>query len=173
MWYRLEKINESQAKLVAFDREYLLYSNGDLYNSFGKKLKGGDNSKGYKSYNFSQGTSTWKRLYKHRLVAEAFIPNPEGYKYVNHKDHNKSNNDVSNLEWCTAEYNVQYVIKSGRARYKSRKVQQLNDNMQVVGEFCSFAEAARLLKCTKENIGTAARSNMKIKAKGFYWKPIN
>ena len=44
----------------------------------------------------------------HRLVAIAFIPNPNGYKCVNHKDENKINNNVENLEWCSLEYNFAY-----------------------------------------------------------------
>jgi hypothetical protein len=44
----------------------------------------------------------------HRLVALAFIPNPNGYKEINHKDENKLNNNVDNLEWCTREYNMCY-----------------------------------------------------------------
>lgn len=44
----------------------------------------------------------------HRLVAKTFIPNPNDYPYVNHKDENKLNNSVDNLEWCTSKYNSNY-----------------------------------------------------------------
>ena len=49
-----------------------------------------------------------KKFYIHRLVAQAFIPNPHNYKYVNHKDENCSNNHEDNLEWCTMSYNIKY-----------------------------------------------------------------
>lgn len=53
----------------------------------------------------------------HRLVAEAFIPNPKNLPCVNHKDENPSNNRADNLEWCTSEYNFQYSIeRNGRMR---------------------------------------------------------
>lgn len=49
-----------------------------------------------------------KNYYVHRLVAEAFIENPYGYPQINHKDYNRKNNNVDNLEWCTSKQNTQY-----------------------------------------------------------------
>ena len=51
-----------------------------------------------------------KKCRIHRLVAEAFIPNPDNFPMINHKDENKLNNEADNLEWCTAEYNTHYSI---------------------------------------------------------------
>ena len=49
----------------------------------------------------------------HRLVALHFIPNPYGYPQINHKDGDKQNNYVRNLEWCTAQYNAQHALNTG------------------------------------------------------------
>lgn len=62
--------------------------------------------------------SDYKRvdMYIHRLVALAFIPNPENKKYVNHIDTNRSNNHVDNLEWCTSKENNQHSMNLGHLR---------------------------------------------------------
>lgn len=59
----------------------------------------------------------------HRLVAETFLDNPNGYKYVNHLDENKTNNNVSNLEWCTNRHNAIYS--------NGKKVKRINDKGEV------------------------------------------
>jgi hypothetical protein len=58
--------------------------------------------------------------YVHRLVAMAFIPNPDNLPQVNHKDENKCNNNVDNLEWCTAKYNSNYGTRSIRQSEKMK-----------------------------------------------------
>lgn len=66
-----------------------------------------------------QGTQKHYKI--HRLVAEAFIPNPNNYKQVNHIDEDKTNNSVDNLEWCSAKYNSSYGTRTHRITKKNSK----------------------------------------------------
>ena len=100
--------------------------------------------------------------YIHRLVAEAFIPNSNNYSEVNHKDENKQNNRVDNLEWCTREYNLVYgsrkdykkhFCKEYNIKMKGKKVICLNTNE----EFLSIREAARTYKIHNTTISRACR----------------
>lgn len=75
-------------------------------------LKFGNNGNGYLFVNLSKD-NTQKRLYVHRLVAFAFIPNPLNKETVNHKDGNKLNNCVENLEWCSQKENNQHARRTG------------------------------------------------------------
>lgn len=74
---------------------------------FGRKLNPAVNSSGYKLISLSKEGKS-KSFSVHRLVAEAFIPNSNNYPCINHKDENKTNNHVGNLEWCTQKYNCNY-----------------------------------------------------------------
>lgn len=96
-----------------------------------RKLK--ISSTGYYRVNLSKDNQV-KFYNVHRLVALAFIPNPDDLPQVNHKDENKLNNHVSNLEWCSAKYNC--IWGTGRERQKaSRKMSdKTNNSRQIVGE---------------------------------------
>ena len=85
-----------------------------------------------------------KTRFIHRLVAGAFVPNPNGYSEINHRDENKVNNYANNLEWCTREYNNNYGTRSGRsAQAQSKKVRAVNVKTGEVLTFNSTREAGR------------------------------
>lgn len=88
---------------------YFIYDNGDILNTITNKiLKGSIGEHGYKYYRLSKDNRK-KMFYAHRLVAEYFIPNPNNLPVVNHKDGNKLNNDISNLEWVTYSENITHA----------------------------------------------------------------
>ena len=78
----------------------------------GKWLSVCDNGHGYKQVFVSVKNKRYMR-YVHRLVAECYLPNPNNLAEVNHKDGNKANNAVDNLEWCTRSENLYHAIRTG------------------------------------------------------------
>lgn len=91
---------------------------------------------------YKNGKCVYSRV--HRLVAEAFLPNPDNLPIVNHKDEIKTNNFVNNLEWCTIEYNNNYGTHQQIAKEKlSKSVIGFNDDGEILYEFKSIAEARR------------------------------
>lgn len=96
-------------RVFSVDRVILVEDNGRKYNKplAGKQMKQTMHDKGYKMVSLTRDGKT-KLKFVHRLVAEAFIDNPDNLPMVNHKDEDKTNNFLENLEWCTASYNRTY-----------------------------------------------------------------
>ena len=91
---------------------------------------------------YKNGKSKAKTV--HRLVAEVFLPNPENSPQVNHMDEVKDNNELSNLEWCTHKYNMNYGTQIERAaQARSKKVKAVNIKTGEVVTFKSTVEAER------------------------------
>lgn len=115
------------------------------------------------------GCKKYKRI--HRLVAEAFIPNPNNYEVVNHKDENPQNNSVENLEWCTQEYNNNYGHRTERmAETQSKRVYQYTIDGVLVKVWTSTNECGRNGYC-QGWVAACCRGERKTH-KGYKWSYI-
>ena len=126
------------------------------------------NVRGYQQVNLLDGNS--KHKYVHRLVAETFIPNPKGLSEVNHKDENKSNNCVSNLEWMSKIDNLHYGTRQERSVSKrSIPVFQYDLQGNLINTYKSAREASRQTGITQGSISHCVKGERKI-AGGYMWK---
>ena len=111
-------------RVYGVDRVTTVADNGRTYEKpiTGKRMKQSLHTKGYKTVSLTKNGKT-KTVFVHRLVAEAFIENPDNLPFVNHKDEDKTNNFVDNLEWCTASYNRSYgkAIERHAKRLRGKK----------------------------------------------------
>lgn len=115
-----------------------------------------DNGEGKAYYIVDLSKDNRRRHYRiHRLVAEAFIPNPENKPQVNHIDGNKFNNNVENLEWCTRKENMHHATYTGLMipTYGIKPVRCLNDGKT----YQSASEAARLLGLNDSSVARVCR----------------
>lgn len=99
-----------------------------------------------------------KKFLVHRLVAKAFIPNPDNLPAINHKDSVRNNNVVENLEWCTIEYNTRYSLPR-HTEVTGKKILQIDSNGNVVKEWESISEAARQLNIPRYVIHGCCNNN--------------
>lgn len=157
--------------------------NGITYHKKARILKPSIEKSGYVQIKFG---NVHYRL--HRLVAEAFIPNPDNLPCINHKDENKANNCVDNLEWCTHQYNNtyngisrkggekrkgennQWFGKFGKEHNRSKTVYQYSLDDIFIAEFGSCAEASRKTGVNRSDI-IQCRLGHKKTAGGYKWKP--
>ena len=147
-------------------------------------------SNGYLGINLYDDNKRSCYLLIHRLVAQAFLPNPNGYSIINHKDENRSNNSVNNLEWCSYKYNLNYGNRNSKLSnsltnnpFFSIPVLQYSKTREFLKEFPSIAEAARtinngnikaavtnILKCCKGVADTQFGIVRRKTAYGYIWK---
>jgi len=115
-----------------------------------------------------------KKIKIHRLVALAFIPNPNNLPEINHKDEDTTNNVVENLEWCNRTYNNNYGTRSARAaigisKANSKRVSQYDKHGNYIKSYDSVIKAARGMNTNQSNISRCAKGIRKS-ACGYIWK---
>ncbi|WP_277407911.1 NUMOD4 domain-containing protein [Lacrimispora xylanisolvens] len=152
-------------EIKGYEGFYSISNLGNVKNLItGKILNPALKSNGYLSVDLRYERP--KTVSIHRLVAEAFIQNPLGLPYVNHKDEFKTNNRVENLEWCTAKYNANYGCG---ALVKNTPVLQFDMNGKFVKVWTSIKEAATTLGIKYQGISRVCRGERKSSG-GYIWK---
>lgn len=117
-----------------------------------------------------------KHFFVHRLVSLTFIPNPDNLPEVNHKDENKTNNMVGNLEWCSKSYNINYGTRNERCGEKnlnmkdlSKPVKQFTKDGVFIKEYPSMHEVERQTGFYYSHIGKCCNGKQKS-AYGYIWR---
>ena len=137
----------------------------------GKTIKQVKNNRGYYIVQLSKNNKV-KNFSVHRLVAEAFIPNPNNFPQVNHKDEDKSNNIVSNLEWMTLKRNINYGTRNKRmALTKGKNVKAFDDDGNFIMGFCSMAVAEKITGINQGDISRCTLGKTEH-AGGYVWKIV-
>jgi len=131
-------------------------------------LKPGSIPSGHLTVALCKGKGKPKSMYVHRLVALAFLENPENKPIVNHKNGNPKDNRLTNLEWVTASENVAHGYRSnGRRVTTELKVIAINSDGELVMSFRSIVDAAKLIGVTPHAVWSAI--DRKGTCKGYRW----
>lgn len=156
-------------EIKGYEGLYEVSENGEVRSrprkgSAGGLMKSHKDAKGYLVLGLTkQGRQTTKRI--HRLVAEAFLPNPDNLPEVNHKDEDKTNNCVSNLEWCTTQYNHDYGTRTQRAaETQCRKIRCV----ETGEEFNSITEAALSKGVDRSGLSKVCQGKLH-ELGGYHW----
>ena len=171
--------------IEGYEEDYAVSNCGNVKSLFRykKQLKPSVSKNGYLTVSFCK-----KRFLVHRLVAKAFIPNPECLPQVNHRDENKQNNCVDNLEWCSAKYNMNYGVAAKTRHAKidyskpvfaenarlngakvSKPVLQFSKDGTFVAQFESGKQAHLKTKINHSHIMECCSEKRKT-AGGYVWK---
>lgn len=154
--------------VTGYEEMYLVSDEGNVKSLKGKSpngrlLKQGKRGRGEQLYAFvrlcDNGTEKAKSV--HKIVAEAFLPNPDGLPEINHKDENPLNNSVDNLEWCTRQYNIDYS--------KSKHIEQYTKDGIKIAEYKSISYAAEITGISRRAINNAL-CGWSNTAGNYYWR---
>ena len=172
----IEPLTEAEEwrDVKGYENLYQVNRKGEVrsnHKGYWEKLSAGLSSCGYRNFLFHKDGKR-KNMRGNRLVAEAFIPNPNNLPFVNHKDENPLNDCVENLEWCTHEYNVNYgTLPERRSRFnpKNRPVCMFDVDGTFIREFYNINEAAKFVN-GKHTCILRCCCNKVFCYKGYIWR---
>lgn len=183
---------EKWTDIPGFGDNYEVSNTGKVRNKSNGRLLKGNHTKGYR-YVVLSGKGYQKCPKVHRLVAEAFIPNPDNHICINHIDGVKTNNHVSNLEWCTYQHNSLHSFRlglqkplygdknpmygvTGEDHPASKPIVMKSLNDEPIKEFVNLERATEWLKhnghpkANNSSISLCARGLKYKKAYGYKWE---
>ena len=162
---------------------YTITKDGKIFRNYdNKEMLGCVNQQGYKVFGPRfEGKKIQAKV--HRLVAMLYIPNPYNLPQVNHKDGNKLNNNVDNLEWCDSKHNINHAHKNKLAtnEHLKKKVKQINPSTnEIIAVYDSYREASIKTGIQEQSISQICRNykpknrpNPRKTAGGFKWETCN
>lgn len=174
----MNNTTEQWRPVKGFEGKYEVSSFGRLKYLANGNISNGcfNNRHGYIYFNFYDKDSKKETIRAaHRIVAEAFVPNPNNYHYVNHIDEDRTNNCVWNLEWCTASQNLsagkvpqKISINSGR----NKRIAAYDMAGNFVGEFYNITEATKKTGICRSSIRKCLGGIVKNPRKGYVFKYV-
>lgn len=156
-------MSEVWKDVVGAEEYYQISNLGRIKNKGNGEILRQSKTGGYAHIELRYGIN--KHCLIHRLVAEAFVPNPFNYEYVNHIDENKKNNRADNLEWCTCKYNCNYGIG---ALQRNHSIIQYDMDGNALKIWDSMKDAEQCLHIKYQNISRCCRGDRKS-AGGYKW----
>jgi len=149
--------------------KYEALPSGHIYSHKTKRiLKASSNGRGYQHVVLHIGKKPID-VYVHRYLAESLIPNPKGLREVNHKDGNKANNHIDNLEWVSSSDNKWHALKTGLRKYN--RIRQLTIDGDILKEYDNTIEASKHSGASRKGI-TGVAGGKRGTSGGYKWEYI-
>lgn len=164
-------MNEQRMKdIPGYEGLYMITEDGKVWSTYSQRfLNSWYNYKGYEEVTLSDKNYNRKKQKIHRLVAMTYLENPKGFDQVNHKDENKANNHVSNLEWCDSTYNNNYGSKKGAVPHRKNIAVRCIETGEV---YPSIRQAALAVDRHFSSLSACLRGSTP-RCAGYHWEYVD
>ena len=170
LYFNYSNMIEIIKGIKGFEDRYTISNLGNVRSLMtGRVLKPNVTKFGYARVNLRAQNGKYKSFFIHRLVALNFLPNPDHYSEINHKDCNRLNNIVTNLEWCTRSYNIKYSYEHGNASRKGLKNPNAKLSLEDIEAIRALARTRRFYNYEIAKLFGISKSNADYIINGTTW----